>query len=486
MGGKTVRYINNARGDISRFYVPNGNYASAIRDANGGISSVLFPDGRSAHWQRDPISGDVTKLSVRLANGSESWSRDYTYDVNGRLSGIQSQVASITVTRDLMGNINQVSRAMGTTSTSLSMAFDRIGQLSSIGNVDTTQQTVTDSQGRPQKVGNWSMTYDQVGNVIGLVSSAGDVGYSLQWDAAGQLIGITENGGARRNTTLQYSGTGQWTGVNGIQSASLDAQSHTPVVGPTSPNWFTDDQLQFSIDGTGLYHFQIPDPVGNLIPIDDVTAAQNVTTSLPAKHAAFGGRPGPLGLPFVRFGARWVFLGTGMFLSPDPVESDLSGYAYADNDAFSGADPFGLDKLVFTPIGPGIPTRYGGITQGKLQLLDDKGGIRATWPVNTGGFRSDHTRVPPGKPTRLPRGTYDVTFPRRRDHPGMVREGFGFSFNLEPKFPTNRSLIRIHPDGNNPGTEGCIGVMGTRSELEKMYRLLSDLVRKEDLDLIVK
>jgi hypothetical protein len=258
------------------------------------------------------------------------------------------------------------------------------------------------------------------------------------------------------------------------------------VAGPLNTNWFTDDQLQFSIDGAGIYHFQVPDPMGNLVTIDDVNAAQDVTSALPAQHAAFGGRPGPLGLPFVRFGARWVFLGTGMFLSPDPVESDLSGYAYADNDAFSSSDPFGLEKLVFTPIGPGIPTRHGGITQGKLQLLDDKGGIRATWPVNTGGYRSDDTRVPPGKPTRLPRGTYDVTFPRRRDHPGMVRQGFGFSFNLEPKFPTNRSQIRIHPDGNNPGTQGCIGVMGTRSELEKMYRLLSELVRKEDLDLIVK
>jgi hypothetical protein len=274
--------------------------------------------------------------------------------------------------------------------------------------------------------------------------------------------------------------------VNGFQSAVLDTGSHTPVLGASTPNWFTDDQLQFNIDGAGVYHFQVPDPIGNLVTIDDISSAQDVTTSLPAQHAAFGGRQAPFGLPFIRFGARWVFLGTGMFISPDPIDTDLSGYAYADNDAFSSSDPFGLEKLVFTPIGPGIPTRYGGITQGKLQLLDDKGGIRATWPVNTGGFRSDTTRVPPGKPTRLPRGTYDVTFPRRRSEPPMVRQGFGFSFNLEPKFPTNRSLIRIHPDGNNPGTQGCIGVMGTRSELEKMYRLLSELVRKEDLDLIVK
>ena len=485
-GGKTVRYVPNARGEIARFYIPNGSSANAIRDQDGGLTSVQFPDGRSAHWQRDPLSGDVTKLSVRSAIGSEMWSRDYSYDVNGRLSGMQSPSASITVGRDLMGNINRITKNLGATNATTSMMFDRVGQLSSLGDAGNSVPTVTDAQGRPQRVGEWQLAYDQAGNVTQLDSQAGGSGYRLRWDASSQLIGIAETGGALRNVNLQYSGTGQWTGVNGVQSAVLDAASHTPVAGPLNPNWFTDDQLQFSIDGAGIYHFQVPDPMGNLVTIDDVNAAQDVTSALPAQHAAFGGRPGPMGLPFVRFGARWVFLGTGMFLSPDPVESDLSGYAYADNDAFSSSDPFGLEKLVFTPIGPGIPTRHGGITQGKLQLLDDKGGIRATWPVNTGGYRSDDTRVPPGKPTRLPRGTYDVTFPRRRTEPPMVRQGFGFSFNLDPKFPTNRSLIRIHPDGNNPGTQGCIGVMGTRSELEKMYRLLSELVRKEDLDLIVK
>lgn len=485
-GGKTVRYVPTSRGDIARFYVPNGSYAAAVRDMSGGLSSVQFPDGRVAQWQRDAVSGDVSRLSVKSANGSEIWSREYTYDANGRLAVIQSPLAGIRVGRDLMGNVNTVTRNRASDTSTLAMEFDRIGQLASIRSDSASKPVLADSQGRPQSVGDWQMTYDAAGNVIRLDNTAGGTGYRLNWDATGQLIGINETGPGSRNVSLQYNGTGQWTGVNGAQSAVLDSGSHTPVIGASTSAWFTDDQLQFTFDASGVYHFQIPDPVGNLITIDDVNAGQDVTTSLPAQHSAFGGRQAPFGLPFIRFGARWLFTGTGMFISPDPIDSDLSGYAYADNDAFSSSDPFGLEKLVFTPIGPGIPTRYGGITQGKLQLLDDHGGIRATWPVNTGGFRSKDTRVPPGKPTRLPRGTYDVTFPQRRTHPGMVREGFGFSFNLEPKFPTNRSLIRIHPDGNNPGTQGCIGVMGTRSELEKMYRLLSELVRKEDLDLIVK
>ncbi len=48
---------------------------------------------------------------------------------------------------------------------------------------------------------------------------------------------------------------------------------------------------------------------------------------------------------------------------------------------------------------------------------------------------------------------------------GMTRDEIGFSFNLDPLFLTNRSLLRIHPDGNNEGTLGCIGLNGDKDEL---------------------
>lgn len=48
---------------------------------------------------------------------------------------------------------------------------------------------------------------------------------------------------------------------------------------------------------------------------------------------------------------------------------------------------------------------------------------------------------------------------------GMTRDDVGFSFNLDPQFKTNRSLLRIHPDGNNEGTLGCIGLSGNKEIL---------------------
>ena len=47
----------------------------------------------------------------------------------------------------------------------------------------------------------------------------------------------------------------------------------------------------------------------------------------------------------------------------------------------------------------------------------------------------------------------------------MNNNDVGFSFNLNPTFSTGRTDLRIHPDGNNEGTLGCIGMSGNNSQL---------------------
>jgi len=66
-----------------------------------------------------------------------------------------------------------------------------------------------------------------------------------------------------------------------------------------------------------------------------------------------------------------------------------------------------------------------------------------------------------------PNGDYTVDGPRLRSESGFTRDGFGFSFNLNPTFETGRTLLRIHPDGNNTGTLGCVGLgcSGTQGRL---------------------
>ena len=70
-------------------------------------------------------------------------------------------------------------------------------------------------------------------------------------------------------------------------------------------------------------------------------------------------------------------------------------------------------------------------------------------------------------------GGYTVSNLRRRnDNQGMIRDGFGFSLNLDPNFDTGRTLLRIHPDGNNAGTLGCIGLQCNENELRAFYNIM--------------
>jgi hypothetical protein len=74
----------------------------------------------------------------------------------------------------------------------------------------------------------------------------------------------------------------------------------------------------------------------------------------------------------------------------------------------------------------------------------------------------------------LPNGDYKVT-PHMwsRNTPGMVVDGVGFSFALsdkyDPRVKSNRTALRIHPDGGSPGTHGCIGIVGNGAT-QKQFR----------------
>ncbi|CAN5193107.1 hypothetical protein BH09BAC2_BH09BAC2_18840 [soil metagenome] len=56
---------------------------------------------------------------------------------------------------------------------------------------------------------------------------------------------------------------------------------------------------------------------------------------------------------------------------------------------------------------------------------------------------------------------------------GMNRDGTGFSYNLNPEFSTGRSLLRMHPDGNNEGTLGCIGLSGNGATLNQFVNSMN-------------
>ena len=73
----------------------------------------------------------------------------------------------------------------------------------------------------------------------------------------------------------------------------------------------------------------------------------------------------------------------------------------------------------------------------------------------------------------LPLGLYTCDNFRDRTEVAMTRENVGFSVDLTPHFKTHRTLLRIHPDGNKPGTLGCIGITNDVRECrDALKRLL--------------
>ena len=81
-------------------------------------------------------------------------------------------------------------------------------------------------------------------------------------------------------------------------------------------------------------------------------------------------------------------------------------------------------------------------------------GSRSLYPLQNGKYITDNLR-------------------ERKDNLAMIKEQVGFSIDLSPTFQTNRTLLRIHPDGGFPGTEGCIGLIESKSRLMEFKELMS-------------
>ena len=123
-------------------------------------------------------------------------------------------------------------------------------------------------------------------------------------------------------------------------------------------------------------------------------------------------------------------------MQSDPIglQGGINTYAYVRGNPISYIDPLGLlDRLVF---------------DGRYLTGYEDFGVEFRVPAVSG---------PWGKGA-LPEGVYNGSNLRKRTNKAMTcPDGSGWSLDLDPNFKTDRTDLRIHPDGNVPGTEGCIG-----------------------------
>lgn len=154
--------------------------------------------------------------------------------------------------------------------------------------------------------------------------------------------------------------------------------------------------------------------------------------------------------------------------APQPAANSARALGARDislHGAFQGESTFTSAR--------GFPVAHGTFT-----LFSQPGTALGKFIANCGGGARNHLKR--NGPT--PPGVYRVSNHRpNRTTKGMVRLGVGFSFDLDPAAGTEvfgRSLFRIHPDGGNPQTNGCIGLRETAENLKKAQKLIVRLMEE--------
>jgi hypothetical protein len=107
---------------------------------------------------------------------------------------------------------------------------------------------------------------------------------------------------------------------------------------------------------------------------------------------------------------------------------------------------------------------------GKLLLLDDDNQkmeyTARSGSINAGGYLVNNLN---------PGVYYIMTLPMMTDEPPMVFDGFGWKARL---FTTERKYTRllIHPDAGKPGTDGCVGIIGTHARplFDRIREIMKD------------
>ncbi len=104
-------------------------------------------------------------------------------------------------------------------------------------------------------------------------------------------------------------------------------------------------------------------------------------------------------------------------------------------------------------------------------LVFDTKQKKLTWPLKKLSWNAVSGPFGAGA---LPYGLYDIArreitgYTNKVDIPYRDKTGMGFFIPIYPKFNTNRGKtggrLGIHPDGNKPGTLGCIGITDANSK----------------------
>jgi RHS repeat-associated protein len=141
----------------------------------------------------------------------------------------------------------------------------------------------------------------------------------------------------------------------------------------------------------------------------------------------------------------------------DQISSNAEVFE-SENDANIFSAETGISELFFD-----------GENLSLYDLFDDGSDLKVgEWSATSGPYING----------ALPDGEYVADNLRTRTKATMVKNGVGFSMNLSDKYDPElgimRDKLRIHPDGNIPGTAGCVGLSCNASGLQQFKSKMQD------------
>ena len=404
---KPARFIKTAAGD------PILATRSYSYDANGNVLNITKPDGIHSYGYDalDRIVNDA-QPSIDVIGLNYDANGNRTSDTQGAESNVYGigagsnrldAVNGQTVSRDVAGNtLADSSPLTGGTRTFEYSKANRLFKVYEAGGLVATY------------------TYNALGQRTRKVTPTGTTVY--HYDLQGQLIAETQADGRPIRDVV-------WQGIEPVAQIDVDGANETVT-------YLHTDHLatpRSATDETGAVVWS-----WNSDAFGSTAATGSVTVNL-----RFPGQYYDSETQLHYNWNRYYDPRVGRYITSDPIglRGGLNTYGYVGGNPVYWIDPTGLDWV--------FDRGAGTITQ-----TDSNGNPGNSWPAGSGPWGNG----------QLPAGDYTLPgppVPVPSSHPNQSSycDGAGNCWwqPTTPNFPTNRTGLGIHPDGNVPGTAGCIG-----------------------------
>ncbi|MFC8277126.1 RHS repeat-associated core domain-containing protein [Streptomyces sp. NPDC057271] len=382
-------YVTNTfeagTGRLTRSHVTDQTHPYMLQDLNytydqaGNLTSIADPTTLGGSSQAEtqcfaydghrrlteawtPSSQDCsdTRSAGALAGPDPYWT-SYTYNKGGQRTAETRHRTTGDATTTYCYTSGRPHALTGTSTSGNCTAPDRTYAYDATGNTTS----------RPGAQGAQDISWSEEGKIVGLAEGATSTEYL--YDANGELLIRGTSGGERvlyaGSTELHLRADGTSWAQRSYGSGDLQVAVRTNRTGSNKLHYLTGDlhgtsNLAVSSDSTQAFTKRRLTPFG-------APRAGGVGGSWP-DDKAFLGKTSDATTGLTHVGARQYDPSTGQFLSVDPVlstgqQQSMNGYAYANNNPTSFADPTGAKVPECDN-----PSKYGITCRGGVPVIETK------------------------------------------------------------------------------------------------------------------